>query len=64
MIDNTQRQLVADAIRRAAANNPHCSVIPGPVVAEIYAEAALTAINYHNQIVEPWHGKTTGQDSK
>ena len=38
------RDVVAAAIREAAADNPHCSVVPGPVVAGCYADAALGVV--------------------
>jgi hypothetical protein len=39
------RDVVAAAIREAAADNPYCSVVPGPVVAGCYAaDAALGVV--------------------
>lgn len=51
------REAVAEAIRRAASQNPYCSIIPGPITAAIYADAAIATITAYDQKIEPWHGK-------
>jgi hypothetical protein len=43
------RTTVANAIRRAAFRNSHCSCVPGPYLAGIYADAAIDAM----QAVDP-----------
>jgi hypothetical protein len=54
------RERVANAIRRAAFGNSHCSCVPGPHLAGIYADAAIAAM----QTVESWHGTARPQEGQ
>lgn len=60
MTEDEIRQVVAAAIQKAAERNSYCSIVPGPVVAAIYADAAMHAITQLAQTVEPWHGQAQG----